>query len=98
MEKRVDRNRKIYEETKEKINQKNKQVSNEEFKHTHSILEGIDERYFKEGNTSISIENENVIDDEKIKKTIDKKQYIITAIIFAIIVLLIITIAVVISL
>lgn len=96
MEKRVDRNKKIYEEIEKRKDQKKKEVSNEDYKHTHSILEKVDETYFKEDGSSTNLQNNN--DEQTSKNILSKKQFIITAIIFAVMILLIIGIAVVISL
>lgn len=87
MEKRVDRNKELYEVVNEKIRQRALKTANKEFKETHNKLKDI---------------NPGLFGGEEVVTTTDdkpnnKKKIIITAVIFAIIFIFIVLVAVVIS-
>ena len=87
MEKRVERNKELYDVVNEKIRQKTQKTSNKEFKDTQNKLKGINPGLFggEEQQT------------DKIDTTNNKNKVIITSLIFTIILIIIILIAVVMS-
>ena len=87
MEKRVDRNKELYKKIDREIAQIAQKNSNKEFENINHTLKSIDEEYFGEAEKTKEVPT--------IKKNVDKKAVIITAIVFSILFLFIVLLAVV---